>query len=240
MVTSSLLAPTESSSSLSDVLLDQLRSHHPDEGGVGGVGDGLGHEGLSGPRGTDEEDSLRGFYTDLLVQFGPEQGILDRFAQLEHLLLEASDVVVRDIRLLHDLRSADHGVHGWREDVHERQRLLIERHPGTDYEVLGGTVLGYGDDEIRSGGALDDDAVVGEDVPKGGHDQRGSLDALHLVPQPGEVLLDSEQLRLGMALVGLRRLKLRHQFDVPLFEYLDLLLKVLGAVVLVVRHCYHR
>ena len=88
---------------LSDVLLDQFGSDQPDECGLGGVGNSLGHEGLTGSGRTYQEDSLRRFDTHLLVEFGPVEGVLDGLAELQHLFGESSDVVVCDVGLIYDL-----------------------------------------------------------------------------------------------------------------------------------------
>ena len=95
---------------LSDVLLDKLGSDQPDECCIGRIGDGLGHEGLTGSWRSDEEDTLWRFDTDLSVELGPEERILDRLTKLQHLVLQSSDVIIGDLGLLHDLRTADDGI----------------------------------------------------------------------------------------------------------------------------------
>ena len=221
----------------SDVLLDELRSDHPDERRLSSVGDGLGHQRLTGSGGSDEKDSLGGLDSDLLVELGPQQRILHGLPELQHLVLQTSDVVVGDVRLVDDLRAGDDRVDGGREDLHERQGLLVERHPGSRDQVLLIHVFGDGDDEIGSGGALDHDAVVREHVSERCDYERRALEPLELVPEPGEVLLQSEEFALGVAFLRLGVLEVLHQPDIALLEGDNLGLE-LGHVIVLARHMY--
>ena len=227
----------DESGALSDVLLDQFGSDQPDEGRLGGVGHGLGHQGLPGSGRTDQQDALGGLDADLLIEFGPEERVLDGLPELHHLVLQASDVVVGDVGLVDDLGTRHDGIHGRGQDLHEGQGLLVEGDPGSGDEVVGRNVFGHGHDEVRAGRALHDHAVVGQHVPERSDDQRRALEPLQLVPEPGEVLLQSEEFTLGVALLGLGVLEVLHQPDVPLFEGDNLGLQV-GHVVVIARHIF--
>src|SRR5439155_26317843 len=127
--------------------------------------DRLGEDRLPRAGRADQEASLRRLDRDLPVPVRLQERVLDRLAQLAHLALETADVIEGDRGLLDDLRTGDDRIEGRRKDAHHRERLLVQRDARTNDQVLLRDVIRRVHDEIRTGGRLDDDAAIGQDVP---------------------------------------------------------------------------
>ena len=175
--------------SLAEVLLDEFRPDHGDEGGGRGVGDGLGHHGFAGPGRAVQEDAAGRVDADLRVEMVLDEGQLDGLPNLLLLDVHATDVLVGDVGLLGHELDGRVGFRG--EDVDDGVRMPMEGDGGVGLEQL--AVEGGQDPNVvgRAGGRRDD-AVVGVDhFVELANDQRDGLDA-------GNLLLGPEQLPLQM------------------------------------------
>ena len=93
-----------------DVLLCELTAHHPNEGGVGVVGNGLGQQGLPTAWRTDKEDAFGRHDTDLLEQLGLHEREFDGFTDGFHLLIQTSNILVVDGWFFYHFCPTDHRI----------------------------------------------------------------------------------------------------------------------------------
>src|SRR5438132_2248283 len=189
---------------LADVLLDELGSDEPDERRLRAVRDRLREERLPGARWPDQEDAFWRLNANLPVQVRFQQRILHGLAQLAHLDFEAADVFVRDGGLLDDLRARDDRIERRRQHAHHRERLLVQRDPRADDQVLFRDVVRRVDDEIGPGGRLHHDAAIREDVADVPDGQRRTLEPVELLLEPANLFLEAAEFGLDVPLLALR------------------------------------
>src|SRR5439155_514208 len=83
---------------------------------------------------------------------------------------------------------------------HHGEGLLVQGHARADHEVLLRDVIRRVHDEVRTRRRLDDNAAVGQDVPDVADDQRRALEPVQFLFQPSDLLLESDELRVGVPL----------------------------------------
>mmetsp|Transcript_13011 Transcript_13011/g.21320 ORF Transcript_13011/g.21320 Transcript_13011/m.21320 type:complete len:381 (+) Transcript_13011:45-1187(+) len=116
---------TNHAGSFSEVLLDEFRTDHGDEGGGGGVGDCFGHHGFTSPRRPIKQHPPRRIDSNLCIQMMLNQGQLNRLPHLLLLNIHPPNILITHIGLL------AHQLHrritlGW-QNIHHRMRMTMQR-----------------------------------------------------------------------------------------------------------------
>merc|ERR1719319_1024510 len=250
-----------SKSALTHVLLHQLGPDHPDEAGVGPVGDGPGAQGLAGAGGAVEQHALGRLDSEVDEPLRVEEGGLHHLPELLYLLLAAADVTVRHVRLLLHLHHGDGGVDLRREgdvdlvlvpvhadphtllDIRGRHRVGEVHHELGELlhvdDVLG--VVAVGVDDLGAASYLErllglEALLVGGEVPEGRRRQAGVrlLDPRQLVDPLGDLRDVGFH---GLECFSVLALSVAlEQRDVLLVQSLDLLLLLLALLGLHLPH----
>lgn len=196
---------------LAQILLHELGADDADEGGRGGVGDGLGEHGLARPGRAVEQHAARRVDADLLVEVEVRERELDGLAHLLLLDVHAADVLVADVGALRHLHHLDARVGLWREHVHDGVRVAVQRDGRVGLEAL--AIESAEDAHVVVGaGRGADDAVVGvHHLEELADHERHRLDALDLLLGTDELPLQVLHLVLDVALLDVQELQVALQ-----------------------------
>jgi hypothetical protein len=177
-----------------------------DEGGVGFARDRFREQGLAGARRTDQKDALGGFDADVRKKLRLGQRVLDRFLELFDGRLEAAHVLVSVRGALDDFGGEDMRVLARQQDPDA----------ATGDEVFPVHSIRDGDDEVGTGGSLDHDAVVREQVFNKTHDQGRRARLLELCQKAAGLALEGFQFIAVEPRFGLGPTLLLHEEKVGL------------------------
>mmetsp|Transcript_1778 Transcript_1778/g.3834 ORF Transcript_1778/g.3834 Transcript_1778/m.3834 type:complete len:429 (-) Transcript_1778:221-1507(-) len=181
---------------VAQVLLDELRAGHAQEGGRSLVGDCLGKECLARAWLAVEDDALGRADADVLVELRVRERQLDRLLDLLDLRLQPADVGVRlDGRLVH-LHHAHHRIRLVGEQPDDRVDLVVREERGAGLELVLVDERHDVDVVLRPDGGRDDGVVVVDHLLESRHPHRRAADVVHL----GALLLRRLLLRLHLLL----------------------------------------
>mmetsp|Transcript_8389 Transcript_8389/g.28756 ORF Transcript_8389/g.28756 Transcript_8389/m.28756 type:complete len:402 (-) Transcript_8389:352-1557(-) len=161
----SLLAPghleelSDHPGPLAHVLLHKLRPDHPDEASVGPVGHGPRQQRLARPRGAVAQNALWGIDPELHELLRVEHGKLNDLPHLLDLLLAASHVSIRHVRLLLHGHHRHAGVDLWRKRDLDLVLVSVHTHAHPFLYVRRGNPVPKRHDKL--GDLLDVDHVLG-------------------------------------------------------------------------------
>merc|ERR1719402_1060694 len=151
---------------VSEVLLDQLTSHHSEEGCAGLVGNGLRRQGLASARGAVQDHPLGRLNPHLLVVLGVGEGQFHRFLDLLDLRVKTSNICITLSRGFLKLHDGDHWIGVIREHSNHSVHLVIEQDRATRLQLILVDEREDGDVVLGANTGRDDCVVVVDDLLK--------------------------------------------------------------------------
>lgn len=119
-----------------EILLDELRTYHPDNGGIGLVGHSLCKHGFTSSWRSIEENTARWVDTDLGVELWMSQRKFDSLFDLLLLDIHTTDVCISDIWLLSHLHHLDGSVCISWQNVDNGLRRSVKSNSSVWLEIL--------------------------------------------------------------------------------------------------------
>ena len=119
-----------------EIFLHELRAHDANERGGGMMRHRLGEHGLSGARGSVEQDAAGGSMPNLAIEVKVRQGQLHSLTNLLLLHVHPAHVAILHVRSLGIGEERDARVRLRGEDVHERVGVTVQRHRRAGLEQL--------------------------------------------------------------------------------------------------------